>query len=208
MTNNAETNPARVAPAEGSLVLPGWAPWSVLVGLVGFGVLGGLGIMPLGGPRGPRLHPVGVEGSTAASPSSKGTRVFLKERDAGAGIQAPGGGPSAAANEDAKVAVAHLVVTHKDTPLGKHKNVSRTREEAKKRAEEAYARAKKGEAFGKLVAEYSDEPGAVARDGKFGKFRHKDAVKPFADAAFALKPGEISPVVESAFGFHVIRRTE
>ena len=209
MTNDVETNTAVIGPAKGSLVLPDWAPWSVLVGLVGFGVLGGLGVIPLGSFGRPRIQGAALAAQTATArattPGTKGPRVFLK--DAGAS-QAPASGASAAVSPDAKVAVAHFVVSHRDTSLGKHKKIPRTREEARKRAEEALARAKKGEDFGKLVAEYSDEPGAAEREGKFGKFRHKDAVKPFADAAFALKPGEISPLVESAFGFHVIRRTE
>jgi parvulin-like peptidyl-prolyl isomerase len=101
-----------------------------------------------------------------------------------------------------------LVVSHKDSPLGKHHKIARTKEEAKRRAEAALARAKRGEDFAKLVAEFSDEPGAAERQGKFGRFRYKDAIKPFADAAFALKAGELSGVVETGFGYHVIRRTE
>jgi NIMA-interacting peptidyl-prolyl cis-trans isomerase 1 len=172
------------------------------------GLLGGLGLVPL---RVPRLAAsTASDGSTTeAVPAKTGPKVKLRGMSASSAAPAPGqGSPAGAARGDAKVSVAHLVVSHKDSPLGKHHKITRTKEEAKKRAEAAMLRAKKGEDFGKLVAEFSDEPGAAERQGKFGRFRYKDAVKPFADAAFALKPGELSGVVETGFGYHVIRRTE
>jgi parvulin-like peptidyl-prolyl isomerase len=86
--------------------------------------------------------------------------------------------------------------------------ITRTKEEAKKRAEEGLAKAKKGADFAKLAGEYSDEPGAAQRGGALGEFGPGQMVKPFSDAAFKLKVGQVSDLVETDFGFHVIKRTK
>ena len=54
----------------------------------------------------------------------------------------------------------------------------------------------------------SQDTGSARQGGDLGFFVQKDMVKPFADAAFALKKGEISPVIQSEFGFHVIQLIE
>lgn len=86
--------------------------------------------------------------------------------------------------------------------------VTRSKDEAKKLAAEVMNKAKKGQDFAGLAKQYSDEPGAKDRAGNLGKFGKTQMVKPFSEAAFALKPGQISDIVETDFGFHVIKRTE
>jgi len=86
--------------------------------------------------------------------------------------------------------------------------IGRTRDEALLRATEASQRANAGDNFEGLVSEFSDEPGAPARGGDLGEFARGRMVKAFSDVAFALQPGEISGIVETPFGFHIIQRTE
>src|SRR4029078_8885514 len=83
-----------------------------------------------------------------------------------------------------------------------------TREEARARAFEALTRIKSGQPFDLVVGTYTDEPGGAARKGELGRFTRDKMVKPFSDAAFALDVGQVSTVIESPFGFHVIRRIE
>jgi parvulin-like peptidyl-prolyl isomerase len=86
--------------------------------------------------------------------------------------------------------------------------IGRSREEAFRMAQEALRRARSGEDFAALVGEFSDEPGAAERGGDLGQFTRERMVQRFSEAAFALQPDEISDVVETQYGFHVIQRTE
>lgn len=62
--------------------------------------------------------------------------------------------------------------------------------------------------FKNLVKEHSDDPGAARNKGDLGFFTPERMVKPFSDAAFALKPGDISQPVLSEFGYHIIHVLE
>lgn len=111
------------------------------------------------------------------------------------------------ASQPNEIGARHILVMHAQSK-SKPPSVTRTREEAHKRAEEVLAKLAKGASFEELVNEYSDEPGAAERHGDLGVFDRAQMVKPFADAAFSLKVGEVSIIVETPFGFHVIKRTE
>jgi hypothetical protein len=88
------------------------------------------------------------------------------------------------------------------------KGVTRSKTEAKARAQEALAKIRAGSPFEDVVKQYSDDAGSVDRMGSVGKFRRGDMDPAFSGAAFALKPSEVSDVVETPFGFHVIKRTQ
>jgi parvulin-like peptidyl-prolyl isomerase len=88
------------------------------------------------------------------------------------------------------------------------KTISRSKPDAKARAEEALGKIRTGVAFEEVVKEYSEDSGSVDRMGSLGKF-HRDAMDPaFSKAAFALQPGQVSDVVETPFGFHLIKLTQ
>lgn len=101
-----------------------------------------------------------------------------------------------------ELVVRHLVVVSERWRPEAH------RDSARALAEEAYARAVAGEPFEALAGEYSDEPGAAERGGLLTPGREETWVPEFWTAANALEEGEVSGVVESEFGFHVIRLEE
>lgn len=61
--------------------------------------------------------------------------------------------------------------------------------------------------FARLAKEYSQDPGSAQKGGDLGWFQRGAMVKAFEDAAFVLKPNEISGLVRSDFGFHIIKLT-
>jgi len=100
-----------------------------------------------------------------------------------------------------QVHARHILFTVKPNATEAEKKAARAKAEA------ARQRALKGEDFATLAKELSEGPSAK-NGGDLGFFAKSQMVKPFGDAAFALKPGQISGVVETRFGYHVIKVEE
>jgi hypothetical protein len=110
-------------------------------------------------------------------------------------------------SEPDRINVKHVLVRYAGARAAEA-SVTRDREHACLRAAEALDKLKGGTAFEDVVATYSDESGPTHRGGRLGDIERGDVAAPFADAAFELKVGEVSEVVETPFGFHVILRVE
>lgn len=98
---------------------------------------------------------------------------------------------------------SHILISAvKDAPAAE-------REMAKARATELLAQARKNPAgFAELARKNSQDPGSASQGGDLDFFGRGAMVKPFEDAVFAMAKGEISEVVESDFGYHIIRLTD
>ena len=79
--------------------------------------------------------------------------------------------------------------------------------EARTKIESVQAKLKKGEDFGALAKEYSEGPSGP-KGGDLGFFGRGQMVKPFEEAAFSMKPGQVSGMVETRFGYHLIMVAE
>ena len=92
-----------------------------------------------------------------------------------------------------------LLKADKDMPAAE-------RQKARAKAEALLEQLRKSpQQFAELAKKNSDDPGSAERGGDLDYFGRGAMVKPFEDAVFAMKPGEISNIVESDFGFHIIQ---
>lgn len=98
--------------------------------------------------------------------------------------------------EAAQTRASHILIEKKD-------------DKSAAQAQEILDKLKAGGKFEDLAKEFSKDPGSAARGGDLGFFGQGRMVKPFEDAVNALaKPGDLSGLVESQFGFHIIRLDE
>jgi len=104
-----------------------------------------------------------------------------------------------------QVRASHILISTKPTDPNGDPNQAKV--QAKQKAEELLKKAKDGADFAALAKENSSCPSA-AQGGDLGTFPRGQMVKPFEDAAFAMKVGQISDLVETQFGYHIIKLTE
>jgi parvulin-like peptidyl-prolyl isomerase len=100
--------------------------------------------------------------------------------------------------EDKTASVRHIL------RLTQGKN-AQEKAEILKKTEEILARAKAGEDFAALAKEFSEDPGSKDNGGLYEDFARGTMVKPFEDAAFSIPVGQISGIVETAYGYHIIQ---
>jgi hypothetical protein len=105
----------------------------------------------------------------------------------------------------ARISASHILVAYKGA---NRSQATRSKAEAQKIAEKYRKQALEEADFAALAKSHSDDPTTKVEGGSLGQFERGFNGKSFSDAAFALKPGEISAVVETEYGFHVIKRNE
>lgn len=108
-----------------------------------------------------------------------------------------------------EVRVRHILIAFQQKPPYATKPEKRpkglTRVKARRKAQALLVRARMGENFANLAKQNSDDPGSKDKGGEYDFFPRGYMVQSFEDAAFSLKPGQISGIVETPYGFHIIK---
>ena len=106
-----------------------------------------------------------------------------------------------------EIKASHILISYKGADRA-DSNISRSKDEAKTEAERLRKLiVEENSDFAEIAQKHSDGPSS-SKGGDLGKFKFEVMAKPFSEAAFDLNVGEVSEVVETGFGFHVIKRTE
>lgn len=115
-----------------------------------------------------------------------------------------------AAHLEEQVHARHILITPgtPETPESPNPPDEKAISQARAKAEGVLKRARAGEDFAALAKQFSADPGSKDKGGDLGWFGAGQMVPEFDKAAFALKPGEIGGLVQSQFGFHIIKVEE
>ncbi len=108
-------------------------------------------------------------------------------------------------NRQEEVKARHILIQYAGARNALGESAKRSKDEAKKLATEVLAKAKATQDFAALAKAATDEPSGKTSGGDLGFFTKDKMVKEFSDAAFSLSAGSLSEVVESPFGFHIIK---
>lgn len=147
--------------------------------------------------------PAELHEAKPAPPPSPATATAPVEPASGS-VAAPSAAASGTAVADLQqVEATHILIAWQGADRS---SAARSKEEARKLIDELHAKIKKGADIGELAKEHSDCPSGKSSKGSLGSFGRGMMAKPFEDAAFSLKVGEVSGVVETGFGYHLIRR--
>lgn len=104
-----------------------------------------------------------------------------------------------------QVTARHILIRFKDSPAPlREGQADRSDAEALAKAKEVRAAIVAGGDFAELAKKDSDDTGSGVNGGSLGSFGHGSMVKPFEDAAFSLKTGEVSEPIKTQFGYHII----
>jgi peptidyl-prolyl cis-trans isomerase C len=104
-----------------------------------------------------------------------------------------------------EVKARHILIAFKGSPAAQPGKPELTEDQAKAKAEDLRKQLVGGANFDELAKKESDDQGSAAHGGDLGAFHRGQMVPEFENAAFAAKPGEITPVVRTQFGFHIIK---
>ncbi|HYO75779.1 MAG TPA: peptidylprolyl isomerase [Thermoanaerobaculia bacterium] len=104
-----------------------------------------------------------------------------------------------------QVKARHILVAFKGSPAAQAGKPELTEEQAKAKAEELRKQIVAGGKFDEIATKESDDVGSGARGGDLGEFGRGQMVPEFEQAAFAAKVGDVTPVVRTQFGYHIIK---
>jgi peptidyl-prolyl cis-trans isomerase C len=107
-----------------------------------------------------------------------------------------------------QVKARHILIAFKGSPAAQEGKPELTEEQAKAKAEELQKKIAAGASFDELAKAESDDVGSGARGGDLGAFGRGQMVPEFEKAAFEAKAGEVTPVIRTQFGYHIIKVDE